>query len=145
MLRARRGLPGVRDESTHFRGQELASKSVDGPLLKLLKRNVCRGRVRVEIEAMRIVEVLVLGSSKLLLAIVDDISPLGVDSVKVLPQHVVVVFVERCYEECHKVKFWRGCQGDDGGKRKVGGDATLRVWRREVGACLRACRPIIRR
>jgi hypothetical protein len=113
-------------------------------LLKLLKRNVCRGRVRVKVEAMRIVEILVLWCSKLLLAVVDDISPLGVDSVKVLPQHVVVVFVERCYEECHKVKFWRGCQGDDGGKRKVG-DATLRVWRREVGPCLRACGPITRR
>lgn len=144
MLRARRGLPGVRDEAIHFTGKELASKSVDGPLLKLLKRNVCRGRVRVKVEAMRIVEILVLWCSKLLLAVVNDIPPLGVDSVEVLPQHVVVVFVERCYEKCHKVKFWRGCQGDDGGERKVG-DATLRVWRREVGPCLRARGPIIRR
>lgn len=71
-------------------------------MFKLFKRDVCSGRVRVKVEAMRVVEVFVLGRSKLLLAVVDDISPFGVDSVKVLPQHVVVVVVvvvvsERCF------------------------------------------------
>jgi hypothetical protein len=40
---------------------------------------------------MGIVEVLVYRCSELLLAVVYDVSPLGVDSVKVLPQHDVVV------------------------------------------------------
>jgi hypothetical protein len=40
---------------------------------------------------MGIVEVLVYRCSELLLAVVYDVSPLGVDSVKVLPQHGFVV------------------------------------------------------
>lgn len=63
------------------------SQPVNCPLLKLLERDVGRGRVRVEVEAVRILGVLVLGRRELLLAVVDDIAPLVVDAVLVVSQH----------------------------------------------------------
>lgn len=43
---------------------------------------------------MGVVEVLVLGGGKLLLSVVEDISPLGVDPIEVLSQHLAVVLGE---------------------------------------------------
>lgn len=90
MLRVRRELSSVR--YVLFLDDSLStSKSVDSPLFKLLKGNVCCWRICVKVETMGIVEVLVYRCRELLLAMVYDVSPLGVDSVKVLPQHDAVV------------------------------------------------------
>lgn len=63
------------------------SQPVYGPLLELLERDVGGRGVGVEVEAMGILGVLVQWRRELLLAMVDDIAALGVDSVVVLPEH----------------------------------------------------------
>lgn len=65
------------------------AQPVNGPLLKLLEGDVCGWRGQVEVQAVRVVGVLVGRLGELLLAVVDDISPLGVDAPEVLPDHGV--------------------------------------------------------
>lgn len=65
----------------------ITSQSIDGPLLELLERYVCRRRICVKVQAMRILRVLELGSRKLLLSVVDNGAPFCVDSVGVLSHH----------------------------------------------------------
>ena len=87
------------------------SKSVDSPLFKLFKGDVCGRRIRVKVETMGVIKVLVCGCSKLLLAVVDDIAPLRVNSVKVLPQHDVVVGIVIVSVQCEDEimdKEWNG-------------------------------------
>lgn len=86
MLQVRRELPSIR-YTHHYSLLRPTSKSVDGPLLKLLEGDIRSGRICVKVETMRVVEIFVCRRSELFLAMVDDISPLGVNSVKVLPQH----------------------------------------------------------
>ena len=63
-------------------------ESVDGPLFKLLKRDVCCWRGRVEVESVGILDFFVRGVCKLLLAVVDVGSPFAFVSVKVLTDHI---------------------------------------------------------
>lgn len=63
-------------------------ESVDGPLFKLLKRDVCCWRGRVEVESVGILHFFVGWVCKLLLAVVGDGSPFAVVSVEVLTDHI---------------------------------------------------------
>lgn len=67
-------------------------KPVDGPLLKLLERDICSGRIGVKVETMGIFEVFVLGSSKLLLSVIGNVAPFRL-AMEVLSQHFAVVVV----------------------------------------------------
>lgn len=58
------------------------AEAVDCPLLKLLELDIGSGRVRVKIEAVRILRVIVSHFCELFLAMVDDNSPLGLNSVE---------------------------------------------------------------
>ena len=68
-------------------GSERTPETVNGPLLELLKRDVCGGRRRVEIQTVRVVGGLVCRIGELLLAVVEDIAPLGIDAVEILTDH----------------------------------------------------------
>lgn len=76
----------------------VTSQSVNGPLLKLLERNVCCGRICVKVQAVGVLRVLELGRCKLLLAVVDNVSPLGVDSVVVVAHHGCCRYAEKLFE-----------------------------------------------
>jgi hypothetical protein len=56
-------------------------------LFKLLERYVCSWRLRVKVEPRLVLGIAVLRRRKLLLAMVADITSLGINSVIVLPQH----------------------------------------------------------
>jgi hypothetical protein len=62
-------------------------QSVNGPLLELLKRNLCCRWDLVEIETMGIVLLLVCRRRELLFFVVQGGPPFGVDSMKVLSNH----------------------------------------------------------
>lgn len=79
----------------------VTSKSINGPLLELLERNICCGRICVKVQAVGILRVLELGRCKLLLAVVDNVSPLGVDSVVVVAHHGCCRYAEKlCCFRC---------------------------------------------
>lgn len=65
------------------------SQSVDSPLFKLLEGYVGSWWLGVEVETMRILRIFVLGCSKLLLPMIDDVASLRIDPVVVLSQHLV--------------------------------------------------------
>lgn len=74
------------------------SQSVNCPLFKLLERDVGGWGITVEVEARGIISFLVLWSCKLLLAMVDNIATLWVDSIMLLPQHCGQRFVSELRE-----------------------------------------------
>lgn len=63
------------------------SQSVDCPLFELFEGDVGSGCICVEVETMGIFRVFVLRNRKLLLSVINDVSPLRIDSVEVLTQH----------------------------------------------------------
>lgn len=67
--------------------EPLTSQPVNRPLLKLFQRDVGSRSITIEVEARGIIGFLVLRRSKLLLPMVDDISPLWVNAIVLLPQH----------------------------------------------------------
>lgn len=67
--------------------QQHTSQSINGPLLKLLERDLGSGRHIVEIQTVGVVLLLVGGRGELLLFVVEHGAPLGVDAVRVLPDH----------------------------------------------------------
>ena len=93
------------------------SQPVDSPLFKLFEGDVCGRRIRVKVETMGVIEVLVCGCSKLLLAVIEDIAPLRINSVEVLPQHDVVVGIVIVSVQCED-EIRQG--GMVSGRRKVG-------------------------
>jgi hypothetical protein len=131
MLQVRPGLITVRQSRRIGGAQWHTSQAVNGPLFKLLERDVRRGWLGVEIQAMRILCLLVGRVCELFLAVVDGISPLGVYTIVVLSQHLqdrFPVFLETfTFEEefgvvrvmCSSVKFVRGGMGDAFGRVKA--------------------------
>lgn len=90
MLRARREL-GTRIllENWQICGRSIHTpKSVDSPLFKLLKRDICCWRGRVEVESVGILNFFVRRVCKLLLAVVDGSSPFAVVAIEVLTDHI---------------------------------------------------------
>lgn len=67
--------------------QRITSQPVNSPLFKLLQRDVGGRSFTVEVEARGIIGLLVLRGGKLLLAVVNDIAPLWVNAIVLLPQH----------------------------------------------------------
>jgi hypothetical protein len=63
------------------------SQPVNGPLLKLLERYVGSGRRGIEIQTMRVLGLLVSRVRELLLAVVEDVSPLRINAVEILSLH----------------------------------------------------------
>lgn len=74
----------------------LTSQPIYRPLLKLLESNIGCGGVGVKVETVRVLGVFELRRSKLLLPVVDDIAPLGINPIIVLPQHLgILSFIPR--------------------------------------------------
>ena len=71
----------------HLLAKNLTAKTIDGPLLELLERDLQCWRHLVEIEAVRIVDRSVSGLSELFPLMIEDRPPLGIDPGCFLPDH----------------------------------------------------------
>lgn len=97
-------------------------------MFKLLEGDVCRGRIGVEVEAVGVLSLLVRGRRELLLAMVENIAPLGVDPVVVLFQHLEVIWA------CGLARMTTGSGGGEernvasGWGVGVAGDASSASW-----------------
>lgn len=67
--------------------ENLTAKTIDGPLLELLERDLQCWRHLVEIEAVRVVDRSVSGLSELFPLVIEDRPPLGIDPGCFLPDH----------------------------------------------------------
>ena len=65
----------------------LTAKTIDGPLLELLERDLQWWRHLVEIQAVRVVDRSVSGFSELFPLVIEDRPPLGIDPGCFLPDH----------------------------------------------------------
>lgn len=84
----------------------LTPQSVDSPLLKFLQSNLCSWRFSIEIQPVRILLLLVYRRCELLLFMVQSRPPLRINSVKILSNHLGLLYLQsssRCRGCC------RGC------------------------------------
>ena len=69
-------------------GETHTAQTINRPLFKLLERDICCRRSDVEVQSVLVVQILVGGCRELFLAVVEVVSPFGIDSGKVLSDHL---------------------------------------------------------
>lgn len=84
---------------------------INSPLLKLLQRNLLRRRHIIEIQPVRVLLLLVGCVRELFFLVADDIAPLGVDALWILPDHRVRVYLRGevyCWWRLNGIYYYRG-------------------------------------